>query len=236
MIDLLSLVFTSYISRSRQDCWATTEDLAANFLHPSLFSASLRASPSFRPVHSRMLSSHIFLCLPLFGILNVIIFFCLSTDDMSAQLSQTTLGSSVSLAPTTPDDVFSPPRAPLPEELFTRDNQSQTNGYGQARHASDRGGMGQKQTATISPLQRHSSAPPPQMGIGRGGRVQKQPVGMGRGQPLRHMDPGMSAQYHQKHGLSLNPDTPAFVPSPIRDGSSNLAPPVNPLGPGSIHL
>ena len=42
-----------------------TEDLTANFLHPSLSSASFKASPSFRPVHSRMLSSHLFLCLPL---------------------------------------------------------------------------------------------------------------------------------------------------------------------------
>ena len=60
-----SVLLTSYISRSLRDRWGTTEDLTANFLHPSLSSASLKASPSFRPVHSRMLSSHLFLCLPL---------------------------------------------------------------------------------------------------------------------------------------------------------------------------
>ena len=65
LINWRHILLTSYISRSRRDRWGTTEDLTANFLHPSLSSASIKASPSFRPVHSRMLSSHLFLCLPL---------------------------------------------------------------------------------------------------------------------------------------------------------------------------
>ena len=48
-----------------RDRWGTTEDFKAYFFHPSLSSASLKASPSFRPVHSRMFSPHLFLCLPL---------------------------------------------------------------------------------------------------------------------------------------------------------------------------
>ena len=38
--------------------------LKSSILHPSLSSASLKASPIFRPVHSRM-SSHLFLCMHL---------------------------------------------------------------------------------------------------------------------------------------------------------------------------
>ena len=62
---LIMNLTSSSISQSRWDRWGTTEDLTANSLHPSLSSASLKASPSFRPVHSQMLFSHLFLCLPL---------------------------------------------------------------------------------------------------------------------------------------------------------------------------
>ena len=51
---------TSYVSRSRGDRWGATEDFAVIFLHPSLI---VFASPIL--VHSRMLSSHLFFCLPL---------------------------------------------------------------------------------------------------------------------------------------------------------------------------
>ena len=43
----------------------TTDDVATIPFHPSLSSAALRESPNPIPVHSLMLSSHIFLCLPL---------------------------------------------------------------------------------------------------------------------------------------------------------------------------
>ena len=62
---LCSYWSSSYISRSRRDRWGTTEDLTANSLQPYLSSASLKASPSFKPDYSRTLSSHLFLCLPL---------------------------------------------------------------------------------------------------------------------------------------------------------------------------
>merc|ERR1712033_28619 len=41
------------------------DDPTTSFLHSSRFSESLRASLSCRPVHSRMLSSHLFFCPPL---------------------------------------------------------------------------------------------------------------------------------------------------------------------------
>ena len=42
----------------------TTDDFATSFLHFSLFSTALLDLPNSRPVHSLMLSSHLFLCLP----------------------------------------------------------------------------------------------------------------------------------------------------------------------------
>ena len=44
----------------------TTDDIATIPFHPSLSSAALRESPNPIPVHSLMLSSHLFFCLPLF--------------------------------------------------------------------------------------------------------------------------------------------------------------------------
>ena len=43
----------------------TTDDVATIPFHPSLSSAALRKSPNPFPVHSLMLSSHLFFCLPL---------------------------------------------------------------------------------------------------------------------------------------------------------------------------
>ena len=42
----------------------TTDDVAAIPFHPSLSSAAFRESPNSIPVHSLMLSSHLFFCLP----------------------------------------------------------------------------------------------------------------------------------------------------------------------------
>ena len=44
--------------------WGTTDDVATIPFHPSLSSAALRESPNPIPVHSLMLSSHLFFCLP----------------------------------------------------------------------------------------------------------------------------------------------------------------------------
>ena len=43
----------------------TTDDIARIPFHPSLSSAALRESPNPIPIHSLMLSSHLFFCLPL---------------------------------------------------------------------------------------------------------------------------------------------------------------------------
>ena len=44
--------------------WGTTDDFTTSFLHFCLFSAALWDLANSRPVHSLMLSSHLFLCLP----------------------------------------------------------------------------------------------------------------------------------------------------------------------------
>ena len=51
-------------SLNREDHWGTTDDFATSFLHFSLFSIALWDLPNSRPVHSLMLFSHLFLCLP----------------------------------------------------------------------------------------------------------------------------------------------------------------------------
>ena len=54
-----------HLSRSLADRWGTTVDFTTNFLHSSQFSAFRSVMFHSRPVHSLMLSSHRFLCLPL---------------------------------------------------------------------------------------------------------------------------------------------------------------------------
>ena len=49
---------------NRKSRWSTTYDFATSFLHVSLFSTALWDLATSRPVHSLMLSSHLFLCLP----------------------------------------------------------------------------------------------------------------------------------------------------------------------------
>ena len=51
-------------SLHRECCRGTTDDFATSFLHFPLFSTALWDLPNSRPVHSLMLSSHLFLCLP----------------------------------------------------------------------------------------------------------------------------------------------------------------------------
>ena len=53
-----------HLSRSVVDRWGATDDLATSSLHSSRLSAFLMAAPSVMPVHSGMLSSHLFFCLP----------------------------------------------------------------------------------------------------------------------------------------------------------------------------
>ena len=56
---------SSYLSRSLADHWGTTVDFTTSFLYSSRFSAFCSMIFHSRPVHSLMLSSHCFLCLPL---------------------------------------------------------------------------------------------------------------------------------------------------------------------------
>ena len=51
-------------SLNREGRWGTTNDFATSFLHFPLFSTALWDLPNSRPVHSLMLSSHLFLCRP----------------------------------------------------------------------------------------------------------------------------------------------------------------------------
>ena len=51
-------------SLNREGRWVTTDDFATSFLHFSLFSTALWELPNSRPVHSLMLSSHLFLSPP----------------------------------------------------------------------------------------------------------------------------------------------------------------------------
>ena len=51
-------------SLNREGRWGTTHNFATSFLHFSLFATVLWDLPNSRPVHSLMLSSHLFLCPP----------------------------------------------------------------------------------------------------------------------------------------------------------------------------
>ena len=55
-----------HLSLNHEDRWGTTDDFTTSFLYVSLFSTALRDLANSRPVHSLMLSSHLFCCLPCF--------------------------------------------------------------------------------------------------------------------------------------------------------------------------
>ena len=55
---------SSHLSPNHKGHWGTTDDFETSFLHFSLFSTALRDLVNSRPVHSLMLSPHLFLCLP----------------------------------------------------------------------------------------------------------------------------------------------------------------------------
>ena len=60
----LALNYHHHQFLNREGRWGTTDDFATSFLHSSLFSTALWDLANSRPVHSLMLSSHLFLCLP----------------------------------------------------------------------------------------------------------------------------------------------------------------------------
>ena len=53
-----------HLFHNREGRWGTTDDFATSFLHFPLFFTALWDLTNSRPVHSLMLSSHLFLCLP----------------------------------------------------------------------------------------------------------------------------------------------------------------------------
>ena len=53
-----------HLSLNREGRWGAKDDFATSFLHFAFFSTVLLDLPNSRPVHSLMLSSHLFLCLP----------------------------------------------------------------------------------------------------------------------------------------------------------------------------
>ena len=57
------IIIIIYPLLNREGRWGTTDDFAINFLHLSPFSTALWDLANSRPVHSLMLSSHLFLCL-----------------------------------------------------------------------------------------------------------------------------------------------------------------------------
>ena len=57
-------LISSHLPLNCEGRWGTTDDFATSFLHFPLFSNALCCLPNSRPVHSLMLSSHLFLCLP----------------------------------------------------------------------------------------------------------------------------------------------------------------------------
>ena len=63
---VMAVFLSSHLSLNREGRWGTTDDFATSSLHFSPFSTALwdLANFKFKPVHSLMLSSHLFLCLP----------------------------------------------------------------------------------------------------------------------------------------------------------------------------
>ena len=59
--DMFYTSLSSHLSLNREGRWGTTDDFT--FLHFFLFSTALWDLANSRPVHSLMLSSHLFLCL-----------------------------------------------------------------------------------------------------------------------------------------------------------------------------
>ena len=53
-----------HLSLNHEGRWGTTDDFATSFLHFPLFSTALWDLANSRPVHSQMLSSHLFFHLP----------------------------------------------------------------------------------------------------------------------------------------------------------------------------
>ena len=63
-LQYIDVYFSSHLSLNREGRLGTTDDFTTSFLHFSLFSTALLDLANSKPVHSLVLSSHLFLCLP----------------------------------------------------------------------------------------------------------------------------------------------------------------------------
>ena len=64
LIDCSNYHHHHHQSLNHEGRWGTSDDFATSFLHFSLFSTAFWDLRNSRPVHSLMLSSYLFLCLP----------------------------------------------------------------------------------------------------------------------------------------------------------------------------
>ena len=78
-----------HLSLNRGGRWSTTDDLTTSFLHFSLFPTALWHLANTRSVHSLMLSSHLFLCLPWFLSLSLCLARWFWTDLMNGKHDHT---------------------------------------------------------------------------------------------------------------------------------------------------
>ena len=60
----MNIRYHHHLFLNREGCWDATDDFTPSFLHVSVFSTALWDLANSEPVHSLMLSSHLFLCLP----------------------------------------------------------------------------------------------------------------------------------------------------------------------------
>ena len=58
------IISSSHLSLNREGRWGTTDDFATSFLHFSRSTTALWDVANSNPVHSLMLSFHLFFCLP----------------------------------------------------------------------------------------------------------------------------------------------------------------------------
>ena len=79
-----------HLSLNRRGLQGTSDDFTTSFLHFSLFSTALWDMANSRPVHSLMLSSHLFLCLPSFCPLSLCLARWFCPDLMNGKHDYTT--------------------------------------------------------------------------------------------------------------------------------------------------
>ena len=70
-----------HLSLNHGGCWGTTDEFTTSFLHFSWFPSGLLDLANSRPVHSLILSSHLFFCLPCLPTFTVLCKMVLARSD-----------------------------------------------------------------------------------------------------------------------------------------------------------